>query len=189
MKELSSSEKSALINAAKEIKVNPIDLYALILSESGWNPLVKNSLGYGGLIQFGKTAAKGLGYYSVSNLIAIHPTRISQLNGPVIKYFLNWRTQFEKSGKLKKNENLSRADLVSLCFYPAYFRQNDKVLPQNVQSANNGIYSINNYVKKLLEPALKAHPINIQGIVKGTAKGITFLLAFAAGVFYISKKK
>lgn len=190
---LTSSEKAALIYAAENIKVSPFDLYALILGESTWNPKIVNKYGYGGLIQFGAAAAKDLGYKSVSDLISKHSTRISQLKDPVIKYFLHWRSIFEKNGKLKKGELLSKQDLVALCFYPAHFRQNDKILPKNVQDKNFGIYSINNYISRVFDPKYKANPLDIKGfdkgIVKGTAKGITFLLALIAGVFYISRKK
>lgn len=63
---LKSTEKEFLeeiINVSRRLQINPNWLMGVIELETGgsFDPSITNSLGYTGLIQFGKAAAKGIG--------------------------------------------------------------------------------------------------------------------------------
>lgn len=182
---LTAAEYQALRDISAQIVASPKDIYSIILSESVWDPQVINSIGYGGLIQFGHAAAKELGFSSTAQLLQEYPDRISQLKGPVLQYFLKAKAKQVQRGLIKMTSPLSLSDLVSLVFYPAYFRQPNKALPQNVQDANNGIYSINNYIERLTKQALKAYPFPASELGKLAVISLPFAIAIGTALWYI----
>lgn len=182
---LTTAELSALRDTAAAVNVNPEYLYGLILTESGWNPTIKNSLGYGGLIQFGKSAAQALGYANVDELLRKNPDRVTQLRGPVKSYLVAQKNIQVKLGHTKTNSPLSLQDLVSLVFYPAHFGQPTKTLPANVQAANNGLVSIQDYINKLLQPKLNKYPFPASELAKIAVISLPLMLAIASTFWYI----
>src|SRR5687768_2873369 len=88
MRDLTAIETQALHVAARVINCDPRDLRGLIEFESGWDPAAKNPIsGARGLIQFMNATALGLRYDNADQIVLLHPTRESQLLGPVIRHF------------------------------------------------------------------------------------------------------
>lgn len=137
---LSRSEQQALQNIADMIGANIIDLAALIQFESGWDPQAKNPYSSAkGLIQFIDSTAQELGFANSAELIMLHPTKLSQLRGPVAEYFARRYAQY---GPLNTKHKLSMS-----VFYPAYINQpSDQIFPQNVRAVNPGIDNPAQYV-------------------------------------------
>lgn len=137
---LSPLETKALAVAAKIINCDPAHLKAVIAFESGWNPLIKNPTSSArGLIQFMDKTARDLGYEGSDQLLTLHPTRESQLLGPVVRYFRSIGSSFP---------NLQSVAMG--IFYPAYrYEPETKTFPEAVQRANPGIKTVADYMAKV----------------------------------------
>lgn len=134
---INSDEAWALTYVASALDANPQDLYDLIDFESGWNPQIKNPRSSArGLVQFMDETAKGMGYLGSADLIAKHPTRVAQLQGPVLAYLKQW-------APYKQNKQA----LFMAVFYPAArFWNPEKCFPEWVQNANPGIDTVSDYM-------------------------------------------
>lgn len=139
MEKLTANEFKALETAAAAVGVPTDWLYNIIRLESGWNPAIENTKTRAkGLIQFMPDTARGLGYKDQFDLYAKHPTRESQLLGPVIKYLNQWKP-FS-----------SEQSFYMSVLYPALrFKPADTILPANVQKYNPGLVTIADYVRKI----------------------------------------
>lgn len=136
---LTASERAALANAAAQIGIPSDWLFGLIKTESGWVPNVKNPNGSArGLIQWVDKTAKALGYASSLDLVTKHPTRESQLLGPVVAYLKKWAPIG------------SPEELAAVNFYPANRKKLDAPLPAEAQRVNPGIVTVRDYFKKYM---------------------------------------
>lgn len=162
--DLTASEAAALASAAARIGIPKEWLFGLISTESGWDPQVKNKYGSArGLIQWVDKTAQGLGYASSADLVAKHPTRESQLTGPVVKYLKAW-------GKISSPE-----ELAALNFYPAHRKKLDTPLPAEAQRVNPGIVTVRDYFNKHMSK-------RIPGYV--AAGGSAAILVIGAAAFF-----
>lgn len=139
MRQFLETENDALAVASKIIQASPSDLMAAIQFESRWYPQAKNpNSSARGLIQFMDKTAVELGYRDSAHLVKLHPTTESQLLGPVVRYFLRWKTH---------------PSLQAICmaiFYPEYrFKPEDTAFPDWVQKANPGITTPADYLRKV----------------------------------------
>lgn len=133
-------EEATLNEVALAIGCEPWKLFAIMWSESKCSTIVKNPFGSArGLIQFTDATAQTLGYLSSEKLVQKHPDRVSQMKGPVVKYFRDlWKV-------LPNDLN----DMVGVLFYPKFRRTPEKRLPEKVIAVNPGIDSIATYAKKI----------------------------------------
>jgi hypothetical protein len=137
--DLSPTERAALDAAAQKIGIPARWLFGLVRAESGWNPQAKNPRSTArGLIQWIDSTARGLGYRDSLDLVTRHPTRESQLAGPVVAYLSKFRP-------IRSAEELAAAN-----FYPAYRGKLDAALPAAVQRANPGIKTLRDYYTRHL---------------------------------------
>ena len=146
---LSQLDFRTLNEVAGRIAV-PVDwLAALINFETAgtWDPLVKNpNSSARGLIQFVDATARTLGYRDSLDLVQKHPSISSQLRGPVLRYFQNFREPVK-----------SKQDFYMRVFLPAYrFAAPDAVIysddsekRKKFQAANPGVVTVADYVNKL----------------------------------------
>ena len=149
--------ENALNQVASLLKMNPAWLYNVIMLESAWNPNAYNNSGAVGLIQFMPKTLKDYGMLSSqlaakiptgniavpesvkqsvrTEFLAKYPDVISQLQGPVLKYFQRYRTfPTEQSVYLS-------------VFYPAYRDASlDTAFSSKVQAQNPGIKTVGDYV-------------------------------------------
>jgi soluble lytic murein transglycosylase-like protein len=162
--DLTASERSALATAAAAVGIPSDWLYALIKTESGWNPQAKNPNGSArGLIQWIDSTARALGYASSLDLVTKHPTRESQLLGPVVAYLKKW------------TPITSPAALAAVNFFPKNRNNLDAPLPLEAQRVNPGIKTVRDYFEKHMAK-------NLPGYVKGG--GAAALLLLGAGAFF-----
>ncbi len=162
--DLTPSERSALTSAALNIGIPESWLFGLIKTESAWNPAVKNPNGSArGLIQWVDSTARALGYASSLDLITKHPTRESQLLGPVVAYLKRW------------TPITSPAALAAVNFYPANRNKLDALLPESVQKVNPGIKTVRDYFTKYMAK-------NVPGYVQ--AGNTVALLALGVAAFF-----
>jgi hypothetical protein len=134
------TEEATLNEVARLIGCEPWMLFAIIWSESKWSPIVKNPFGSArGLIQFTDATAQRMGYLNSEKLVANNPDRITQLRGPVLKYFRD----------MWKVERNNFVDMVSCLFYPKYRKTPSKRLPEAVIKVNPGIDSVATYALKI----------------------------------------
>lgn len=137
---LAPDETLALASLADSMGVPVGALHNLIFFESGWNPAARNPLsGASGLIQFTDSTARALGYESAAALVARHPSRVAQLQGPVTAYFARLKPF---SGTLQ--------DLYMSVFYPAARKWHPLTqFPANVRKVNPGIVTVADYIRKV----------------------------------------
>lgn len=134
---LSSDERQALEDVAADLGIPALWLNREIAFESGWRPNAKNpSSSARGLIQFMNKTARSMGYASSNDLVAKHPTRESQLRGPVLDYlrkFMPFTTE---------------QSLYLSVFYPAARHWGlEREFPADVQTWNPGIVTVRDYVE------------------------------------------
>jgi hypothetical protein len=154
---LTPSQTNALNTLAVNLGANPDWLWAIIQSESSWNPLAANpSTSAQGLIQFMDATAKGLGYASSQDLIDQHPDVEGQLLGPVQAYL-------EKFKPFPTFESV-----VGAVFYPANRYNPTKPLPGAAMQANSGISSVQSYAD-LIRKRLGLAAVSASSIVLGLA--------------------
>lgn len=151
----SKGYESVLNAVASSLKMNPAWLYNVIMLESGWDPKAYNKSGAIGLIQFMPKTLKDYGMLSVqlakkigtgpvpenikqevkAEFLAKYPDVISQLQGPVLKYFQRYRGY------------PTEQSVYMTVLYPAY---RDAALSTpfsaDVQAQNPGIKTVGDYV-------------------------------------------
>lgn len=169
----------ALNQAAGRLSV-PVDWLAAVINfetAGSWDPLKKNPLSSGrGLIQFIDATARTLGYRDSLDLVQKHPSIASQVRGPVVRYFEQW-----------KEPPQSKQDFFLRVFLPEYRRAapdaviyaNDPVKRQKFQAANPGIVTAGDYVRKL-EAAYKRAKISIPQAGGGILLALALLGFFLA---------
>ena len=126
------SAKVAKVSA--NIGVQPKDLMAIMDLESAgtFDPAIQNSLGYTGLIQFGKAAAKELG--TTTDALK-KMTRVQQMDY-VEKYYKMWM----KTLGIKKLNDF--VDMYLIVFYPTGVKEKDPNKPfstDKVEAANKSL--------------------------------------------------
>ena len=91
-------EKAALVDAANELGVNPLDLATMIGFETGgtYNAAIRNQYGYEGVIQFGEEERKKYGYKPGMSFA-------DQVRGPMVRYL---KDRFKKVGVNTKGASL-----------------------------------------------------------------------------------
>lgn len=132
--------KNAVLALADHFDVQPSTIVGIIQNESSWNPTIKNpNSSARGLIQFMDSTAKSLGFSGGSSeLIAKYPDALSQLNGPVKRYY-------DQFAPYNNDE-----EFIIATFYPAWRKKSlDTVLPADVRKANPGITTIGDYVNRV----------------------------------------
>lgn len=136
MRELTPEERTALLDVAAALRVNPRTLAAEIQFESRWNPRIKNpGSSARGLIQFMDATARDMGFAGSLDLVLKYPTVPLQLAGPVLRYLKHW-------APFPTDQSLFMA-----VFYPAYRNASpDTEFPERVQAANPGIEKVSDYV-------------------------------------------
>lgn len=135
--------KNKVTQIANRLGVPFNHLMAIMDLESAgtFNPAIKNSLGYVGLIQFGAAAAKDLG---TTTEALQKMTRLQQLDY-VEKYFNMWKS------KLKISKFNDFVDLYLVVLYPAAVSIKDPnapLMPQKVADANPGLKDSNGNVTR-----------------------------------------
>lgn len=174
---LTPSEEKALEAVAKDIGANSKQLYDLINFESKWNPQAKNpNSSARGLIQFIDSTARGLGYPGGSaELISKHPTRISQLQGPVRQYLKPY-------GPFPTKQSLYMA-----VFYPvARTWSLTKEFPAAVQKVNPGIKTVGDYVAYVEK---RSGEYNQKGVMAASLSPVGLLLLLSLLFSKIWKRK
>jgi len=160
---LNAIEIDALQAVANDLGMPAEWLYAEIDFESGWNPTATNpESGAKGLIQFMDATAQGMGYASAADLVESFPDRIAQLNGPVFQY-------------LDQYKPYPTAQSVAMAvFFPAFrYLPVDTLFPSWVTTANSGIASPLDYLKRVFGPNFLP-PAAIVAIV---AAGVLLMVA------------
>jgi hypothetical protein len=125
-----SSFANKIVRVAKNIGTHPYWLANLINFESAgtFDPSITNSLGYTGLIQFGKSASKDLG------------TSTDYLRSLSAEDQMDWvQKYFELPHKRRGSDYSSPMDLYMAVFYPLGIGNPNYQFPPNVVRANNGI--------------------------------------------------
>ena len=128
-----------IVKVANNIGTNPYWLANLINFESAgsFDPSITNSLGYTGLIQFGKSAAKDL------------RTTTDQLRAMTPQQQLEYVEQyFQLSHKRRGSGYKNPTDLYMAVFYPAAMGNPNYRFPDNVIRANNGIDTPLEYTRR-----------------------------------------
>ena len=154
----SKNFEPVLNQVAATLKMNPTWLYNVIALESAWNPNAYNKSGAVGLIQFMPKTLKDYGLLSAqlsakiptgtvpeaikqevrTEFLARYPDVISQLEGPVLKYFKRYR------------DYPTEQSVYMTVFYPAYRSASlDTVFASSVQAQNPGIKTVGDYVAKV----------------------------------------
>jgi hypothetical protein len=138
-----SAFKTKVEGIASRLGVPYIHLMAIMDLESAhtFDPSIKNSRGYVGLIQFGDAAAKDLG---TTTAVLQKMTRLQQLDY-VEKYFNLWK---KRLGITKFNDFV---DLYLVVFYPAGVKETDPnkpFSPANVELANPKLIDANGHITK-----------------------------------------
>lgn len=153
-----SKEFEPVMNAvAASLKMNPLWLYKVIMLESSWNPTAYNKSGAVGLIQFMPKTLKDYGILSAqlaakiptgsavvpenvkqevrTEFLAKYPDVISQLQGPVLKYFKRYY------------DYPTEQSVYMTVFYPSY-RNAPLTEPFSaaVQAQNPGVKTVGDYV-------------------------------------------
>lgn len=114
---LSEACKAGIADMAKDLKMAPKDIEAIIYSESGGNPAAINpKSGAAGLIQFMKKTAKGLS--TTTDEIA-KMTAEEQL--PYVKKYLQ---NAKRSAGFSDNDKIDSGTLYALVFLPGYAKNN-----------------------------------------------------------------
>jgi len=124
--------KSKVIYVSEKLNVAPDDLMAVMAFESRLRPDIKNNMGYVGLIQFGKDAAKEVG---VTREELTNMSAVEQMDY-VYKYLKN---------RLKSIENPTLSDLYMAVLAPARVGLSDDSAvysKENDPAAYNGNYPL-----------------------------------------------
>lgn len=133
------------------------DLFSLIYFETGgtMNPVIKNpNSSAGGVLQFTNSSARilkdsvGIHYKSTDDLLnrcstmkcqLAVPGKTTKYGGPVYQYLSRFTIK-------------SKQDLFMAVFYPeAIGKGPNYILPKSVQGLNNGIHSVEEYVRRVEE--------------------------------------
>lgn len=146
---LSAADLDALKYVAEKLGVPTDWLTAVINFETAgtWNPRIKNPLSSGrGLIQFMDATSRALGYRDSLDLVAKHPTIQSQLRGPVLKYFQQW-----KEPAKDKQDFYFRVFLPEMRKAPldTVIYAGQPVKQAAFRKANPGIETVGDYYRKL----------------------------------------
>lgn len=143
MRALTNPERKALAHVSERLRVDPINLAALIEFESRWNPTIKNpNSSARGLIQFMDATAVDLGYLDSAGLVEAHPSTVSQLLCPVVRYLARY-------APFSTDQSLFMA-----VFYPKFRNAPaDQSFPLKVQEVNPGIRIVSDYVEKVWKRA------------------------------------
>lgn len=91
---MNAADLEALKYVAGKLRVPSDWLAAVINFETAgtWDPKIKNPHSSGrGLIQFMDATSRAMGYNDSLDLVTRHPSISSQLRGPVLKYFQQWK--------------------------------------------------------------------------------------------------
>ena len=122
---LTPSKTTAAEQAARRLGVDVSWLLAVIESESGGNPQIKNPTSSArGLIQFMDSTARDLGFSDSQELVEAYPTFEAQVQGPVVQYFRVYAPF------------ASKEEFIGSVFYPRNRRNLDAPLPNSVIVAN-----------------------------------------------------
>lgn len=147
----------SLNRVAAKLGMNPAHLYNVIMLESSWNPAAYNKSGAIGLIQFMPKTLKDYGLLSLQlaakippgktvvpenvkqevkqEFLAKYPDVVSQLEGPVLKYFQRYRGYGTEQS------------VYMTVLYPAYRNASlDTTFDALVQKQNPGIKTVGDYV-------------------------------------------
>ena len=125
-----SSFANKIVRVANNIGTHPYWLANLINFESAgtFDPSITNSLGYTGLIQFGKGASEDLG------------TTTDYLRSLSAKDQMDWvQKYFELPHKRRGSDYSNPMDLYMAVFYPLGIGNPNYQFPPHVVRANNGI--------------------------------------------------
>ena len=149
--------ENAMNQVAALLKMNPAWLYNVIMLESAWNPAAYNKSGAVGLIQFMPKTLKDYGMLSAqlaakiptgktpvpesikqevrTEFLAKYPDVVSQLQGPVLRYFRRYR------------DYPTEQSVYMTVLYPAYRNASlDTAFSADVQAQNPGIKTVGDYV-------------------------------------------
>ncbi len=161
------SVKNALSDLSRELRIPMHWLFQIIKFESNFNPQAKNPYSSArGLIQFIDSTARDLGYNSSLDLVTKHPSIVSQIKGPVRRYFLRYYPFPTKSS------------FYMSVFYPKYRNYDlDYEFPNYIKKVNPNIITIRDYVKWV------DGGLDLSGIYSIIGVGML------AGYFFISNKK
>jgi len=177
---LKTFDLQALNDVAAKLAV-PVDWLASVIhfeTAGTWDPAIKNPYSSGrGLIQFMDSTARALGYRDSMDLVVKHPSISSQLRGPVLRYF----QQFKEPAKTKQAFYMR-------VFLPAYqaaapdavIYANDPEKQKKFRAANPGVITVADYVNKL-EAKYKKSKLNLSPSSGGV------LLALALLGFFLSR--
>jgi hypothetical protein len=149
MFKLTAQDRQALIDVAGKLSV-PVDWLAAVINfetAGTWDPMKKNpNSSARGLIQFLDATAQQLGYRNSLDLVTRHNTIASQLRGPVLKYFQQWREPARH-----------KQDFYFRVFLPAYrhapldtvIYNGEPAKQAKFRKANPGIVTVGDYFRKL----------------------------------------
>ena len=118
-------------------------------SAGTFNPAIVNSLGYTGLIQFGKDTAIGLG----TTTAALAKLSFQGQLEWVDKYLASWKSTWKNRGITtndKANDKFTQQDLFMTIFTPAAIGKPDYKFSAATSAANNGIKTPADYTTKAL---------------------------------------
>ncbi len=172
---ISRADLEALRYVAEKLGVPISWLEGVINFETAgtWDPKIKNPNSSGrGLIQFLDGTARQLGYRDSLDLVTRHPTVQSQLTGPVLRYFQQW-----KERPRDKQDFYLRVFLPELRKAPpdtVIFATNPEKRAKFAK-ANPGIVTVGDYVQKLEARFEAARP----RLVATASKGGGAVLALA----------
>ena len=122
---ITNSQRTAAEQAARRLGVDVSWLLAVIQSESGGNPQIKNPTSSArGLIQFMDSTARDLGFSDSQDLVEAYPTFEAQVQGPVVQYFRAYAPF------------ASKEEFIGSVFYPRNRHNLDAPLPDSVVAAN-----------------------------------------------------
>lgn len=166
MRALTASETSALSQASASLGVDPSWLYALVASESSFNPNAKNaSSSARGLIQWIDSRARDLGYSGSLDLVQQNPSVEEQLLGPVVQDLGRYAPfpTFEK--------------LVAAVFHPADVDNFDRAISSSESAINAGIRSVQDYADRIRAKYPVAGAVGL---------GLGFLFFVGAAVYLLT---
>lgn len=172
---LTNAERKSLATTAATVGTTPEALYRLILAESNWDPQAKNPTSSArGLIQFIDSTAQDLGFESSADLVEMFPDRISQLEGPITTYLVQY-------GPFANEQELFMA-----VFYPAARTwPPDREFPQWVQDANAGISTPAEYVQ-FVRDKQDVSDFQIAAMVRPWA-GVLLIAGAAVALWYFTQ--
>lgn len=166
------NKDQALKQVAAKIGVPSDWLDKLITFESGWKADAKNKFtGARGLIQFMPDTARALGYKDAEDLYKKHPTAVSQLLNPVLRYF-----------QLPGNRPpyATPQSLYMTVFYPAArYWTPDTVFSAKVRAVNPGIVTVQDYVNK----------VERRKVIKTATTTLALVALLAMGAYYLYTHK